>query len=159
MQEVGLSCQAPFFGSVRSVAAMRRHGKLKAAVIAFLFIPVIGCRNPVTWSAESASPDGMWMATAQTVERGGFGTAAVETTVTPKRSRGSGSAQRVLAFAEGGREIRLRMRWEGPSHLLVTYHGSPELLYFQVVKTSGADISVQNVSASPQQEFHPSARP
>jgi hypothetical protein len=65
----------------------------------------------------------------------------------------------VLAFAEGGPDMGLKMRWDGPSHLVVAYRGSPELLYFQVVKTSGLDISVENVSPNPAQEFHPSARP
>ena len=101
----------------------------------------------------------MWTAIAQTVEDGGFGTAGVETAVDVKWSRGSRSRETVLAFANGGPDIGLKMRWDGPSHLVVAYRGSPELLYFQVVKTSGIDISVENLSPNPEQEFHPSARP
>jgi len=40
----------------------------------------------------------------------------------------------------------LKMQWDSPSHLVVLYKANPEFLYFQVVKTSGVDISVQNVS-------------
>ena len=81
----------------------------------------------------------MWTAIAQTVEDGGFGTAGVETAVDVKWSRGSRSRETVLAFANGGPDIGLKMRWDGPSHLVVAYRGSPELLYFQVVKTSGIE--------------------
>jgi hypothetical protein len=42
---------------------------------------------------------------------------------------------------------------------LVVYKANPLVLYFQVVKTSGVDVSVENVSANPEQEFQPSARP
>lgn len=108
----------------------------------FLIVTVllisIGCRDPVTWSAESRSHDGMWVATAKTVEHGGFGTAGVETTVEMSKPNGSGSPERVLAFADGGRDIGLKMRWDSPSHLVVEYKANPVLLYFQVVKTSSA---------------------
>jgi hypothetical protein len=100
----------------------------------------------------------MWIATAQTVEHGGFGTAGVETNVEIKTAT-SGSHYRVLSFADGGGDIRLNMHWDGPAHLVVVYDADPELLYFQVVRTSGIDISVQDISTRQQQGFHPSARP
>ena len=53
--------------------------------------------------------------------------------------------------------MALTMRWHTPSHLGILYKGAPELLYFQVVKTSGVDISVENISTA--HDFHPSARP
>lgn len=112
-------------------------------------VALIGCRDPVTWAADSHSPDGMWIATAQTIEHRGFGTGGVETTVEIKRSNVKGSPERVLAFAEGGPEIDLKMRWDGPAHLVVLYNANPVVLYFQVVKTSGLDISAQNFSANP----------
>jgi hypothetical protein len=126
-----------------------------------MFLPLLftGCREPAVWTSECRSQDGRWIATAQTVEYGGFGTGAAETTVEIRRSNGSGSPQRVLAFADGGREIGLKMHWEGSSHLVIVYAANPALLYFQVVKTSGIDISVQNVSPNPSHDFHPSARP
>jgi hypothetical protein len=123
------------------------------------FILLVGCRDPVSWSAECRSTDGGWTAIAETVVHEGFGTGGVETTVDIKSSTGSRSRERVLAFADGGADIGLKMRWDGPSHLVVTYRGSPELLYFQVVKTSGIDISVENASPNPALEFHPSAKP
>jgi hypothetical protein len=82
-----------------------------------------------TWAVEGRSPDGMWIASAQTIEHGGLGTVGVETPVTIKRSKGSESSERVLAFAEGCRALGLKMRWDGPAHLIVVYHRAPELLY------------------------------
>jgi len=141
--------------SSRNLCAIR----LELFLIALLPLLFAGCRESAIWTSESRSQDGTWIATAQTVEYGGFGTGAVETTVEIRRSNGSGPPERVLAFADGGREIGLKMHWEGSSHLEVVYAANPVLLYFQVVKTSGIDISVQNVSPNPSQEFHPSARP
>jgi hypothetical protein len=130
----------------------------RTLLVVVLLLGLMGCREPPTWSAESRSPDGMWIATAHTVEYGGFGTNAVETTVEIKRPGKHESAERVLGFAEGGRDMGLSMRWDGSSRLMVSYHGAPELLYYQVVRTSGVDISVQNAPAD-QPQFHPSARP
>jgi hypothetical protein len=135
------------------------HEAMKAVLVALALSTCCGCRDPVTWSAESRSPDGTWIATVETIEHSGFGTGGVETTVSIKRSNGSGAPERVLAFAEGGPDMGLKMQWDGPSHLVVLYKAHPSLLYFQVVKTSGVDISVQNVSPNPQEEYRPSARP
>ena len=113
-----------------------RHGHSRELLIGcllFMLFLSVGCKDPVIWVSECRSPDGTWIATAETVEHGGFGTAGVETVVKIRRLRGSAAPERVLAFAEGGRDMGLKMQWEGPSHLVVDYRGSPELLYFQVV--------------------------
>jgi hypothetical protein len=118
-----------------------------------------GCSEPVVWSTESHSPDGMWIAKAETLETSGFGTGSVETRVAIRPANGSGSPEPVLRFAEGGSDMGLKIQWDGPTHLVVLYRANPELLYYQVLKTSGLDISVQNTSPNPQQEYRPSARP
>lgn len=128
-------------------------------LIAIMFLASTGCRQPVTWSSVSRSSDGTWIAKAQTLVYSGFGTGTVETTVEIRRSNDSGSAEPVLRFAESGSDMDLKMRWDGPSHLVVRYKANPALLYFQVVKTSGVTISVENVSPNPQQEFRPSSKP
>jgi hypothetical protein len=132
---------------------------MRLFLIAVALLACIGCREPVTWSRELRSPDEKWIATAKTVEHSGFGTGGAETTVEIKRSDGSASPERVLAFADAGSDIALDMHWDGPSHFVVIYKANPVVLYFQVVKTSGVDISVQDISPKPQQEFQPSARP
>lgn len=130
---------------------------MKMLLIGIVLFAFFGCREPATWSAESRSPDGAWIARAETFEYSGFGTGSVETTVSIRRSNGSGSPERVLGFAQGGPDMGLKMQWNGPSHLIVVYRADPALLYYQVVKTSGLDISVRNVSPNPQTES--SARP
>jgi len=124
-------------------------------LIAFLFLVNLGCKEPPTWTTETHSPDGAWTATARTFEYSGFGTGGVETIVEIRRDRQS--PERVLAFAEGGQDMALNLHWDDSHHLAVTYHGAPELLYYQVVKTSGVDISIQDISSP--NDFHPSARP
>lgn len=122
---------------------------LKVFLVAMGLLTLIGCKDPVTWSAESRSPDSKWVAYARTIEHGGFGTGGVETNVEIRRSDRAGSPQRVLSFADDGAAIRLTLRWEGPSRLVATFKGNPDLLYFQVVKTSGLQISTQNLSVTP----------
>jgi hypothetical protein len=50
----------------------------------------------------------------------------------------------------------LKMRWDGRQHLVLVYNADPKYLYFQVLKTSGVDISVQNLFADSQQGTYPS---
>jgi len=112
------------------------------------------CADPKVWAAECRSPDRVWTVSAYSVEHGGFGTAGVETILELKRADNSCSPGRVLAFAEGGPEIKLRMQWDNAAHLSVTYDADPEILYYQVVKACGIDITVRNSFTG-----HPQAKP
>jgi hypothetical protein len=113
-----------------------------------------GCRNgQMTWSTEVRSPDGNWLASARTVENGGFGTGATQTIVDLKRIKDSKPPETVLAFlhdassaSQPGATIHLTMKWDAPSHLDVTYDGHASL-DFQVVKYGGIDISVRDLSS------------
>jgi hypothetical protein len=119
----------------------------------------VGCGgSDVIWSAESRSP-GEWIATARTVQYDGFGNNGVETTVRLKRVDGSGSPERVLAFDEAGPDIDLKMHWDGPTHLVVSYKSDRDALYYWVALTYGVTISARNVSPHPEQEYRPSANP
>lgn len=120
---------------------------------------LVACSDPVIWHEECRSSEGTWTAKAHTIERSGFGTGAVETIVEIERSPGSQSPERVLAFADDGRAIKLTMRWDGPSHLSITYFADPQMLYYQVSKTSGVDISVTDVANDLRELPRPSARP
>ena len=121
---------------------------------------LISCREPKTWSAECQSPDRMWIASAFTIDYSGFGTGRAETVVEIKRANNSGSPQQVLGFANGGPDMKLRMQWDSPTHLSVVYDDDPKMLYYQVVKTSGIDISVQDLLTDhPQAKPPPPARP
>jgi hypothetical protein len=140
-----------------TVSSPKQWAQIFAAVPSVLLLG--SCRDPTIWSTECRSPDSAWVATARTVEHGGFGTAGVETIVEVKRPGSSSSPERVLAFADGGLAIHLRMNWDGPTHLSVVYDSDPQNLYYQVVKTSGIEISVQNHSTGLQRRPAASTRP
>lgn len=139
------------------MSSLTRWAQTLVAVVSLLLFG--SCSDPTIWSTECRSPDSAWMATAYTVEHGGFGTAGVETIVEVKRLGGSGSPERVLAFADGGRALHLRLTWDGPTHLSVEYDSDPQMLYYQVIKTSGIEISVQDLSTGLQRRPSASARP
>jgi hypothetical protein len=109
--------------------------QVRALLAAFLLVFFVGCGGDVTWSSsELRSEDGYWTAKAHITEYSGFGTGAVETTVEIERTnRGWGeSPEPVLGFANDAEAIALKMRWDGPRHLVVVYNADPKLLYFQV---------------------------
>ncbi len=122
-----------------------------------------GCRDaPTIWMAEVRSPDGLWIASARTIQNGGFGSAHIDTIVYLKHSNVSQPPTEVLGFsclgpaprpyvldnANAGGTIDLTMKWVTPSHLDVTYERHPNL-YFQVVKYGGINISVRDLSSEP----------
>jgi hypothetical protein len=104
-----------------------------------------------TWSAEARSPDGLWLATASSRSEGGGPTAYDFTTVDLKWLRGSQPSTRVLGFTQQYPTMNLEMEWVTPKHLNVRYGpsarpGDHVSLDFQVVKMSGIEITVQNLS-------------
>ena len=131
------------FGSLRCCKA-----------ISLIFIGVCafatGCNGSDTiWSGEARSPDGRWLAAAETVETSGFGTGDITTIVTLKWVKGSDKPENILVFAHDGssatKTIRLCMYWVTPSHLEVTYDGHPRV-DFQVVKDGDVEISLREIS-------------
>jgi hypothetical protein len=112
------------------------------------------CGPATIWSAEARSPDGLWLASARTLENSGFGTGAFITDVYLKQINVSKPTQTILSFwhdpslasPQSGATINLRMLWADSTHLEVTYDGHADLS-FQVVKCAGIDISVRDVSA------------
>ena len=133
---------------------VRLHGWRTVAVMAALTCALLaGCgKDPTIWSARSPSPDGNWLAVAHTAQYSGFGTNGVETIVEIKDLRRRlvlERSQRVLGFMSDGVYMGLKMNWVTPSHLEVTFKDDPKVLYYQVVRTSGIEISVRNL-AQPQ---------
>jgi hypothetical protein len=126
---------------------------------AFLLVFLIGCGGgDVVWrSPEVRSEDGYWITRAQTTVYSGFGTGTAETTVWIERSNRGWfeKPQQVLGLLGDGDANGLKMRWDGRQHLVVVYKGDPKHLYFQVLKTSGIDISVQNLSTNSQPGVQP----
>ena len=139
------------------MSSLKQRGPGSLAIV--FSVLLAACSDPPVWSAECWSPDRTWIASAHTIEHGGFGTGGVETIVELRRSGRFALPDRVLAFADDNRAIKLRIRWDGPAHLVVVYEADPQLLYYQVTKTSGIDISVQNVSTKGYEHPQSSTRP
>jgi hypothetical protein len=127
----------------------------KAILVITIAVCVLlcGCRSrpSTTWSAESRSPDGYWLAVARSQQWSGPGNAYDATTVDLKRTNGSTPPTEILLFSHQYPTIDLKMEWVTPTHLNVTYGERPRAgehvsLDFQVVKCAGIDISVQNLS-------------
>ena len=136
---------------------------IRIAMLAAIGVCVLGsgCQNaPTIWQAEARSPDGAWIASARTVQNGGFGSGSIDTVVSLKRTNSSQRPMEVLGFssegaaprpyvldqANAGGTIDLTMKWVTPSHLEVTYDRHPHL-DFQVVKYDGIDVSVRDLSS------------
>ena len=144
---------------------MIRETYLKAIspVVIGVCLLASGCQDaPTIWMTEVRSPDGLWIASARTIQNGGFGSAHIDTIVYLKQSTVSNRPTEVLRFsclgpaprpyvldnANAGGTIDLTMKWVTPSHLDVTYDRHPNL-YFQVAKYGGIDISTRDLSSEP----------
>jgi len=108
-----------------------------------------GCGAAMIWSAESRSPDGMWLASGRTIENAGPGTNDVNTAVYLKRANGLGPSEMILSLAEGPvvppSITGVRMEWLTPKHLELTYAGGRVLAY-RASQSFGIDITVQEFS-------------
>ena len=130
-----------------------------------LFMPMMACNCPTVWKLDLPSPDGAWLATAQTEQCGGFGSAYVGTFVTLRKLDGTvnkgkpfaildypggGPIQKsyVLSDSNAGGGVNLRMKWLTAQHLEVDYSGTIEP-NLQVVKFGGVDITLRQTSAEP----------
>jgi hypothetical protein len=119
------------------------------------------CGSDTIWQEDVPSPDGSWVASASTIQSGGFGTASVDAVVSLKTKKYGNPPKVILSFicygpvgrpyvldnkANAGGTIGLSMKWITPTHLEVTYNGRLADLHFQVVKYAGVEISVRDVS-------------
>jgi hypothetical protein len=113
-----------------------------------------GCGDASTiWSATSQSPDGNWLALAHTVQYTGPGANGVETIVEIRDLRRNtferiflSTSPRVSGFMNDGASMGLKMNWVTPAHLEVVFRDDPKVLYYQVVRTSGIEISVRDLA-------------
>jgi hypothetical protein len=124
----------------------RRSGTLLIWAFALtLALPwIFGCSDSKQiWSAESRSPDGLWVASAYTNQYSGPGNDGAETVVNLKSSNKFQKTIQILGAANSGGDINLKMNWLGPRHLEFAYTGDAGI-YFQVAKCYGIDITVRN---------------
>ena len=118
--------------------------------MALLAVPLTGCKNSErTWSDEAKSPDGKIVATAETLQPGGWGTGApAETYVDLNWTSGSQKAMQVFAFNDGPdvpEGMNVGLKWVGPRQLELTYKGKPNI-EFQAIRWQEVDIVAQSGS-------------
>lgn len=114
--------------------------------LALLLVSWAGCRDAaVIWSAESRSPDGRHIASAQTVQFAGPGTASVETTVYLRESSERKPGTAVLSLdndsAYPAGVTNVGMSWRGPAHLVLDYHGHASIA-LQAIRCYGIEITL-----------------
>ena len=103
------------------------------------------------WSAESKSPDGLYVASARTDQWAGPGTAYVSTSVYLKQSNSSQPPVEVLALSDDSAYpagiTSVEMSWLTPSHLDIKYKGHATI-DFQAAIFQRVVISVQDTSVN-----------
>lgn len=111
----------------------------------FGFFLLAGCSDSgrIWSSGDYRSQDGVWIARAYTRQYGGLGTDATQTWV--ELVRPGSQDFKILNFEGSGPERQLTIKWLNPEHLDVTYHGGSGILYFQVVKAAGIQITARDV--------------
>lgn len=136
------------------------HGRFFLLAICFflssaLGITVAGCDDDdsaIVWSSHVVSPDGAWIATAQTRQYSGPGTAGIETTVYLARAGDPASEPNtrieVLSYPQERLSLRpendLKVRWVNSSHLEISYKG-PREIDFEAIKCAGIEIGVSEM--------------
>ena len=109
-----------------------------------------GCRDwAPTWSTRVTSPDSTWVASAESVQNGGPGTAADYTSVS--LSRPGKKPVEVLLFNHQYATMTLQMRWLTPTDLQVDYGpssrpGDTVTVDFQAVKLGPVSISLHRLA-------------
>lgn len=122
-----------------------------ALVMCGLCLLMTSCKNTErTWSAQTKSPDGRYVVTAETLRPGGWGTGApAQTTVDLNYTSGHQSSSEILTFVDGPDEpdgMNVGIKWLSPTQLELTYRGHPTI-EFQAVKCYGVDISTREVDS------------
>lgn len=128
----------------------------RLVITAVVLESLLGCQNdPTVWKKDFRSPDGAWVASAQTKQWGGFGSAWVETTVSIQKIDGTvnhGKPFDVFSYPGGGKIPRthvlsdenldpdLLITWLAPNHLQIAHTSAidPDL---EVSRFSNVDIS------------------
>ena len=129
---------------------------------------VLGCGTRddlVVWKEQTQSPDGLWLAKADTVQNGGFGSPEIHTTVFLERGNAKAEPQEVLVVecdgpmphpyvldndANKGGCIGLTMAWPTAKHLDLTYETRQGTnVVFQAAQVGDVVVTVEPVSGGP----------
>jgi len=110
-----------------------------------------GCSPRPSWTAEVTSPDGRALASARTLDQGGFAIASAwpETIVYLRWNSGSRPSEKIISLVDGPdnpNPAKVVMTWISPNHLEVGYFG-PRTIEFQAVKYGTVDITLRDINA------------
>ncbi|MES2392303.1 MAG: hypothetical protein V4555_11725 [Acidobacteriota bacterium] len=117
------------------------------AIGTLTILPLTSCESSTQtiWRAQSKSPDGAYIALAHTENTDGPGINGQYTEVELEQSFKGARPLTILTLDEGSNAVKnLQMKWDDPSHLVVSYQGNPEVL-FEAVKAFGLDVTVQHI--------------
>lgn len=127
--------------------------KLVLVLVASICLSICGCKNPQSvWTAESKSPDGKMVVTAQAFANGGFGVSGSPATfVYLNWATGSQKPKEILELSNEsdtpeGESVGIT--WISPTRLELTYRKGKQEIDFQAVKFLDVDISVTDLSKS-----------
>jgi hypothetical protein len=122
----------------------RQFGLALTGAVVFL----IGCQraSEVTWSAQSKSADGTWLALARTEHtEHGLGGESQNTIVEMKQNNPGSKPVQVLVFDEGPQSAKgLIMTWPSTHHLDIRYRGDVPII-FQASKAFGNEVTVERL--------------
>ena len=115
------------------------------------FVGVTSCTNSEqTWSAEARSPDGKFVATARTLQPGGWGTGSPpETSVDLNWASGSQKPTQIFQFvgnADQADDMKVGMVWLSPTRLELTYRPK-RIIQFQAVRCFDVDITAKELGS------------
>ena len=122
-----------------------RTARLMSYAICLIALTACKSATETSWTAQSKSPDGAFIAVSHTENTDGPGINAQYTEVEMRQTFDGAKPVTILTLDEGGEPVKnLTMNWVSPSHLHVSYGGNPTVL-FEAVKAFGLDVSVQQV--------------
>lgn len=122
----------------------------RVPTVAFVVVACLGawsCTNSEqTWFAQARSPDGKFIATARTLQPGGWGTGSPpETSVDLDWVTGSQKPAEIFQFVgnvDHPDDMKVEMVWLTPTHLQITYRPN-RIIQFQAVRCFDVDISAR----------------
>jgi hypothetical protein len=147
--------------------AMTVAGRLAARITSAItsvtaLATLLGSHGDTVRKKDVIAPGGAWVATAQTRQQGGFGSAWVETTVSVKKLDGTvnrGEPFDVLSYqgdivskayvlSNENADTDLQLNWSTPTHLQI-YHRSAVNPDLEVVRFADIDISFRQGASQP----------
>lgn len=122
-------------------------------ILGVVFLVTSSCSNSEqTWLTEVRSPDGKFIATARTLQPGGWGTGAPpETSVDLNWTTGSQKPAEILQFVgdvDQPDNMKVGMVWLSPTQLEITYKPK-RIIQFQAVRCFNVDITAREIAGAP----------